>query len=207
MKKFLIAIVACMFAAPSFAQFSSGGFSLDEEHLYWGVRLGVNFSSISGDIESDKGRTGFVLGGVVGLRVSDSSPVFLESGLYYSERGGKDLTSSTVDADELKSESKVDHPDGHLNYLEIPVLIKYGVTAENNIAILPFIGPYLSLGVSGNYRYLKHPEVGLKVGCGVEWNNLYAEALYQFGLSNIADAKGEPSSHGHSLGINIGINF
>ena len=98
-------------------------------------------------------------------------------------------------------------PDGHLNYLEIPVLIKYGVTAENNIAILPFIGPYLSLGVSGNYRYLKHPEVGLKVGCGVEWNNLYAEALYQFGLSNIADAKGEPSSHGHSLGINIGINF
>ena len=196
-----------MFAAPSFAQFSSGGFSLDEEHLYWGVRLGVNFSSISGDIESDKGRTGFVLGGVVGLRVSDSAPVFLESGLYYSERGGKDLKSSTVDADELKSESKVDHPDGHLNYLEIPVLIKYGVTAENNIAILPFIGPYLSLGVSGNYRYLRHPEVGLKVGCGVEWNNLYAEALYQFGLSNIADAKGEPSSHGHSLGINIGINF
>ena len=98
MKKFLIAIVACMFAAPSFAQFSSGGFSLDEEHLYWGVRLGVNFSSISGDIESDKGRTGFVLGGVVGLRVSDSSPVFLESGLYYSERGGKDLKSSKVDA-------------------------------------------------------------------------------------------------------------
>ena len=201
MKKFLIAIVACMFAAPSFAQFSSGGFSLDEEHLYWGVRLGVNFSSISGDIESDKGRTGFVLGGVVGLRVSDSSPVFLESGLYYSERGGKDSKSSKVDAFDPNL------PDGHLNYLEIPVLIKYGVTAENNIAILPFIGPYLSLGVSGNYRYLKHPEVGLKVGCGVEWNNLYAEALYQFGLSNIADAKGEPSSHGHSLGINIGINF
>ena len=180
MKKFLIAIVACMFAAPSFAQFSSGGFSLDEEHLYWGVRLGVNFSGISGDIESDKGRTGFVLG---------------------SERGGKDLKSSKVDAFDPNL------PDGHLNYLEIPVLIKYGVTAENNIAILPFIGPYLSLGVSGNYRYLKHPEVGLKVGCGVEWNNLYAEALYQFGLSNIADAKGEPSSHGHSLGINIGINF
>ena len=43
MRKFLIAIVACMFAAPSFAQFTSGGFSFDEEHLYWGVRFGINF--------------------------------------------------------------------------------------------------------------------------------------------------------------------
>ena len=55
MKKFLFTIVAVLMAAPSFAQFSSGGFSLDEEHLYWGVRFGINFSSISGDLKADEG--------------------------------------------------------------------------------------------------------------------------------------------------------
>jgi len=196
MKKLLVAVIACLFAAPSFAQFSSGGFSLDEEHMYWGVRLGVNFGGISGDIESDKGRTGMTLAGVVGVRVSDNAPLFLESGLYYTERGGKDL----------KAPSITEKPKGHLNYLEVPVLIKYGISTEDEIAFLPFIGPTFSMGISGSYKYLKHPEMGFKLGCGIEWNNLYGEAFYQFGVTNIADVK-DASSHGHALGINIGINF
>ena len=202
MKKLFVALVACMFAAPSFAQFSSGGFSLDEEHMYWGVRLGLNFSGIGGDIEADKGRTGMTLGGVVGLRVSDSAPVFLESGLYYTGRGGKNLKYNNLPLADK----------GHLNYIEVPALIKYGISTENNIAILPFIGPTFSMGISGSYKYLKHPEMGIKIGCGVEWNNLYAEMAYQIGVTNIADgdkisgAK-DLSSHGHALAINIGVNF
>lgn len=204
MKKLLFAIVAFFAAAPSFAQFSSGGFSLDEEHLYWGVRFGVNFSSISGDLKADEGRTGMTLGGVVGLRVTDSSPVFLESGLYYTQRGANKLEGfQTADVPNVKSF------DGHLNYLEVPVLIKYGVTTENNIAILPFLGPYFSYCVAGDTDYLKRPDMGFKVGCGVEWNNLYLEALYQFGVVNICDYnnKGDFSSHGNAFGINLGINF
>lgn len=202
MKKLLVAFVACLFAAPSFAQFSSGGFSLDEEHMYWGVRLGLNFADIGGDIESDKGRTGMTLAGVVGIRVTDSAPVFLESGLYYTERGGKDL----------KYNGALLAPKGHLNYLEVPVLIKYGISTENNIAVLPFIGPTFAMGISGSYKYLKHPEMGFKLGCGVEWNNLYGELAYQFGVTNIADADkiqnvSDLSSHGHALCFNIGINF
>ncbi|MBO4606424.1 MAG: outer membrane beta-barrel protein [Prevotella sp.] len=202
MKKLFVALVACMFAAPSFAQFSSGGFSLDEEHMYWGVRLGLNFAGIGGDIEADKGRTGMTLGGVVGLRVSDSAPVFLESGLYYTERGGKNLKYNNLPLADK----------GHLNYIEVPALIKYGISTENNIAILPFIGPTFAMGISGSYKYLKHPEMGIKIGCGVEWNNLYAEMAYQIGVTNIADgdkisgAK-DLSSHGHALAINIGVNF
>ena len=201
MKKLLVALVACMFAAPSFAQFSSGGFSLDEEHMYWGVRLGLNFSGIGGDIESDKSRTGMTLGGVVGLRVSDSAPVFLESGLYYTERGGKNLKYNNAPL----------AAKGHLNYLEVPALIKYGISTENNIAILPFVGVTFAMGISGSYAYLKHPEMGIKLGTGLEWNNLYAEAAYQFGVTNVADSDklsgADLSSHGHAVCINIGVNF
>jgi len=202
MKKFLFTIVAILMAAPSFAQFSSGGFSFDEEHLYWGVRFGMNFSKITGDVKTDKGRNGMVLGGVVGLRVSESTPVFLESGLYYTERGGKNLKYNNTDL----------APKGHLNYLEIPALIKYGISTENDIAILPFIGPTFAMGVSGSYKYLKHPEMGIKIGCGVEWSNLYAEIGYQIGVTNIADGDDiagakDLSSHGHALCVNIGVNF
>ena len=34
MKKILVSIVAALMAAPSFAQFSSGGFELDKESVY-----------------------------------------------------------------------------------------------------------------------------------------------------------------------------
>lgn len=204
MKKFLVAIVACMLAAPSFAQFSSGGFSLDEEHMYWGVRFGLNVGGIGGDVKSDKSRTGMTLAGVVGLRVTDSAPVFLESGLYYTERGGNDLKGSNKFA--LEPQDVQDPPKGHLNYLEVPVLIKYGITTEDNIAILPFIGPTFAMGISGSYKYLKHPEMGVKLGCGFEWNNLYAELGYHIGVTNVADL-GDASSHGHAFLFNIGINF
>ena len=53
MKKILLAIMTFMMAAPSFAQFHSGGFSLDEENIYWCARIGITFGGISGDIETD----------------------------------------------------------------------------------------------------------------------------------------------------------
>lgn len=200
MKKLFFAIAALLMAAPSFAQFNSGGFNLDEENIFWGVRIGVNFGGIGGDLESDEGRTGMTLAGVVGLRVSETVPLFLESGLYYTERGGEKLKGFK---DPVLNQEKL---DGHLNYLEVPAVIKYGFVTESDIAILPFIGPYLSMGISGNYKYLKHPEMGFKLGCGLEWNNLYLEAAYQFGVTNIADYS-DYSSHGHNLGINFGVNF
>ncbi len=197
MKKFLFTIVAVLMAAPSFAQFSSGGFSLDEEHLYWGVRFGMNFSSIGGDVvKADKKRTGMTLGGVVGLRVTESTPVFLESGFYYTQRGAKTLQPhKDLEPTELEA---------HINYFEIPLLIKYGISTENNFAILPLFGPYVGFSLSKDSKYLKRSDMGFKLGCGLEWNNLYAEAFYQFGVVNIAN---EASSHGKNLGINIGVNF
>ena len=202
MKKFLFAIAAFFMTIPSFAQLNSGGFSLDEENLYWGVRLGINFAGIGGDIKSDEGRTGMTLGGVIGLRVSDSTPLFLESGLYYTERGGNKLKGIHAIDPNIADKSA----DGHLNYFEIPLFIKYGISTDSEISFLPFLGPYLSMGISGDYNYLKHPEMGFKLGCGVEWNYLYLEAAYQFGVTNIADFH-NATSHGHALAINFGINF
>ena len=212
MKKFLVSIAAALLAVPSFAQYSSGGFSLDEDNLYYGVRLGATIANLSGDFDTDGSKVGMTLAGVIGLRVSDSTPLFLESGLYYTERGAKNI--------------------GYTN-LEIPVLIKYGVKATDEIALLPFVGPYFARAGWGKTKQpkldandtsigtekvgtfdekraytggLNRLNMGFKVGCGAEYNKLYLELGYQFGVTNIAKDPNR-TIHSNALFANFGINF
>ena len=215
MKKIFSAIVALMLAAPSFAQYSSGGFELDKQNIYYGARFGLSLGTLSGDTnfgQSDLSgmKAGFTLAGIIGLRLSQSAPVFLESGLYYTQRGGKD-GKYTAD----------------LNCLEIPILVKYGIKATDDIAILPFIGPYFALGIAGDLEYeklnaatnqtekmkesvfdhfLNRNDMGFKLGCGLEYNMLYLEVAYQLGVTNIADDD-DYSIHANQLSINFGVNF
>ena len=202
MKKILVSIVAALMAVPSFAQFSSGGFELDKESLYYGVRFGMNIASISGDKGASTGsKVGMNLAGVIGIRLSSSTPVFLESGLYYSQRGGKD------------GDLKITH-----NNLEFPILVKYGIKASDDIALLPFIGPYFAYAVSSDWTYkdaaavgYKYPSInrnnmGFKLGCGAEYNKLYAEIGYQFAVTNFVDDD-DISAHNNALFINLGVNF
>lgn len=208
-----------MLAVPSMAQFASGGFELDRSNLYYGARMGLTLSNVSGDemngLDFSGVKAGLTLGGVVGLRVSNTSPVFLESGLYYTQRGGKD------------GDAKM-----NLKYLEVPVVIKYGIKVSDDIAVLPFIGPYFSYSMFGgrvtgeaelvnagiakvtqeldessfNDGYANRTDMGMKFGCGMEYDMLYLEAGYQVGIANIADGKSK-TNHGNAFVVNFGVNF
>ena len=193
-----------MLAVPSFAQYASGGFELDKQNLYYGARMGLSLGMMSGDNNATGMKAGLNLAGIIGLRVSQTSPVFLESGLYYTQRGGKDGDYTM-----------------NLKYLEVPIVIKYGVKATDDIALLPFIGPYFSWGIGGKYEYLNevsketadrssydlvnHGDMGMKVGCGLEYDMLYLEIGGQIGIANIADDKG--TIHSNALFVNFGVNF
>jgi len=208
MKKFFAVIAAMLLSVPSFAQYSSGGFDLDKENMYYGIRIGMNGASLSGDIDGLGTKVGLNLAGVIGLHISSTAPVFLESGLYYTERGGK------------KNKFSISY-----NNLEVPVLIKYGFKANDDFAILPFIGPVFSYAISGKYKYteggttveygafdenkwtgLKRANMSFKLGCGVEYDNLYLEGGYQFGITDISKAD-EASIHSNAFFINFGVNF
>ncbi len=185
-------------AAPSFAQFSSGGFELDKQSLYYGVRFGGTIASISGDWSLGN-KVGITLGGVIGLRLSESTPVFLESGLYYTQRGAKSNVYDIV----------------HNNF-EIPLLVKYGFKVSDDIALLPFVGPYFAYAISKeekkkntsapDYPRVNRNNVGFKLGCGAEYHKLYIEAGYQFGVTNIIDDS-DLSARNNALFANFGINF
>lgn len=204
MKKVFVAMIALFCSVSSFAQYSSGGFSLDEENLYWGVRFGLTSATLGGDLDLGA-KTGMTLGAVVGLRASDSTPVFIESGLYYTERGAK------------RDKFRVSY-----NNFEIPLLVKYGIKATDEIAVLPFFGPYFAYAFSGKTKLadgvsvgtfdekkwegLKRANMGFKLGCGAEYNKIYLEAGYQFGVTNICKHD-DFSVHSNALFVNFGVNF
>ena len=199
MKKILMTLVAVMLSATSFAQMSSGGFQLSTGSTYYGLRLGFNSSYIGGDVDLDS-RAGFVIGAVAGIRCSPSTPLFLESGLYYTEKGGK------------KGGAKV-----RLDYLEIPLLMKYGIKATDDLSVLPYIGPTFGFGIAGKMEPGKEDsfgddkygrfDVGIKLGCGVEYQMVYAELGYHWGITNISDFPGDIDAFNRSFYMNIGINF
>ena len=223
MKKVLVAIMAMFCSMSSFAQYSSGGFSLDEENIYWGVRFGMTAASLSGDLDASS-KVGMTLAGIVGLRPSDNTPVFIESGLYYTERGGKNGTYDVEKRAPKGSVTRVGY-----NLLEIPLTIKYGLKVSDEIAVLPFFGPYFSYAISGKTKQtelgktesesvgtfdekkachggLNRASMGLKLGVGAEYNKIYFELGYQFGITNIAKEENF-SGRSNAFFANIGVNL
>ena len=95
--------------------------------------------------------------------------------------------------------------------------MKYGVKATDDIALLPFVGPYFAYAVSADQKYkgtdvsksfprVNRWNMGFKLGCGAEYNKLYAEIGYQFGITNMLDDD-KLSGHNNALFLNLGVNF
>lgn len=204
MKKIFVTMCALMISAASFAQMSSGGFKMSSASTYWGIRLGFVSANISGDNYDLGSRVGMTLGAVAGIKCSPSLPIFLESGLYYSSKGAKNKDINV-----------------RSDYLEIPVLMKYGIaTGVQDLSVLPYIGPTFNFGIAGQTKTpggkhdtfgsednrLKRFDVGIKLGCGVEYQMVYAELGYHWGVTNISNID-EASAHNRAFYMNIGINF
>lgn len=204
MRKLFSLLFVTLLTSSAFAQYNTGGYSFDRENMYYGIRIGINSSSISCDfpeLDASASRVGMSLGGVIGLRLSESHPTFLESGLYYIQKGGKGSGYNV-----------------NINYLEAPVLIKYGFqSSSSDLAFLPFFGPYFAYAIGGKYKmgehkhsvfksnYYNHADVGFKLGCGFEYQMLYGEIGYQFSVTDISDID-EPA-HVKGIFIHFGVNF
>ena len=47
--------------------------------------------------------------------------------------------------------------------------------------------------------------MGFKLGCGAEYENLYLEAGYQFGITDVS--KSDDAIHSNAFFVNFGVNF
>lgn len=200
MRKIYLALLSTFISLPAMSFGLGGNFRYNAEKTYYGVRLGINLSALTGDasLKTDGHRTGLYLGGVMGFRLSRPLPLYLESGVVYTERGGKQDGSTCT-----------------LNSFEIPMVVKYGITTGTATIVSPFLGPYFSYAVSGKTTGglsafkeggFNHGDMGLKVGCGIDYYHLYLEASYQYGLLNISSLPGV-AAHTSNFNVSVGFNF
>lgn len=218
----MIALMSLVLTVPAFAQYGRPRYYnrplvVRSPHrsyadVYYGLRLGADFATLNSDdrfLDSGSAKTGFNVGAVAGFQVAYRSPVYFETGLSYVEKGGK------VQYEGQKYTYNLD-------YLEVPLVMKYVYNVDRAFSIQPFIGGYLSLGVAGKIKNSddrsRHPESsfddknfqrfdgGIKVGCGVQYDFLYGELGYDFGLSNISRDSYD-TCHTGTFYATIGFNF
>ena len=173
---------------------------------YLGLRIGLGVATVNADdrfLDGGSPKAGLSLGLVGGLQLAPATPLYLETGLSYTEKGGKNGTYSY-----------------NMNYLEVPLLVKYQHNFDPLTSIQPVVGVYCSAGVSGKIKEknerrsfsafsddaFRRFDGGLRLGCGLQFDHLYAELGYDIGLANVS-RDDFSQAHTGCFFANVGVNF
>lgn len=183
-----------------------------------GVRAGVNLSNLSIDPEEDELSTGTKLGFGFGIfyKLKASDNLSIQPELNFMQHGAK----FDVELLGLSSESTLS-----FNYLQVPVMVKYGFGDMNATNFYVQGGPYLGLGI-GKVKSKscidgeceeeeqeygdgedgpKNPDFGLQLGAGVNLNSKISfDARYILGLTNLTSDDDATIKH---TGINISVGY
>lgn len=155
MKKIILSILAV-------AAFGTA----NAQEIKFGVKAGANFSNFTGDADLD-GRTGFYVGGLVDIGISEKFHVQPE--LLYSMEGAK---------------------DAELDFVRIPIMAKFYLMEGLNIQA----GPVLGFKVGGEEfvdEATKSLDYGLGFGAAYELPiGVFFDARYNLGVANISDGDG-----------------
>lgn len=169
------------------------------QDINWGIKAGVNYSTISSEIEPD-----YIFGYHAGLTAEFKlSPKFaLQPELLYSLEGARSEFEFSEEGFTFSSDQKI-----KLGYINLPVMAKYFVTPGLSLQAGPQIGYLVSAKneyeISSNFSEdfdmnesgtadikdeVKKIALGLNFGLGYEFqNNLFLQARYHVGLTDISD--------------------
>jgi hypothetical protein len=223
-KLFVLSMLALLTAMPASAQYrrpygmNRGSYGLpspqvskfSSPYTYYGLRVGLTGATVHSDdprLDGGSMLAGLNLSVNVGVLLSSYTPLFFETGLEYIEKGGK----GTNDGKKFTYS---------MNYIEVPLVLKYQAKIDRDMAVTPFLGGYLACGVDGRIRDFGEREVqssfsaqnfkrfdgGLRLGCGLMADIFYAEVGYDVGLANVSNDLFDQSRTG-TLFANIGIHF
>lgn len=172
MKKLLCALLLLSSVATLSAQ---------EKNIF-GVRAGLNIASLTvPDGASTNSKAGFQVGFSYERNLVDALPLYLETGLYFTGKGGK------------AGGAKL-----NLGYLQVPVLVNYHWSVSDNATIQPFAGLYYAFGIHGKGKAggekadlfgdeggMRRSDLGVRLGAGVNFLKRYYAGLgYDIGVLN-----------------------
>jgi len=185
--------------------------------VYFGFRIGPAFAFVNSDdpmLNGGSMKAGLSFGAIVGVQVTESAPILVESGLTFVQKGGRGYVTMT-DGTRAKF-------NFNLGYLQLPLIVKYSLAVDDHMRFQPFLGGYFGLGLGGKIKNFKDRnaygsfsnndhtfrrfDAGLRFGCGFCYDLAYVELGYDFGLANIGKDDFDVTHNG-CLFLNLGVNF
>ncbi|MET3027947.1 porin family protein [Flavobacterium sp. UW10123] len=175
------------------ALFMCAGVMAQTEKVKLGVKAGLNISSLTFDENEldSSSKTGFTAGLMAEIPLAKNFSVQPE--LLYSQQGMK-LSYSDPEVQNSHYKSTI-----ALNYLNIPVMLKYYVAKGLSIQAGPQVG--ILLKANNKYQdnflgYDNHEKMDLKdysngvdasvnFGLGYQFSNFYADARYNLSYANV----------------------
>ena len=165
MKKLVIIMFAFMATMSIKAQIVK---DLEYPKGHFGIRGAFTLNKASGVVDEDyydddedsKAFPYASLGLAADFKIS-SIPLYLETGLYYVNNGLKTYYDEKSD----------DHS------VKMPLLMSYHLYLNDNMAIQPFVGPYVGYGFDQ-----ERADAGIRAGLGWNLGRLYANVGYDVGF-------------------------
>ena len=182
MKKLLLGAALAVFAFTN----------VNAQEVKFGVKAGVNLSSISGDETDDvDGLTSFHIGGVAEIVFSEKFSFQPE--LMYSAQG-----------------YSIDDVDVKLDYISVPLMAKYYVAEGFSIEAGPQIGILASAKAEDEdiKDFISGVDFGVGAGVGYKMDSgLNFAARYNLGLSNINDGEGSDDFKNQNSLLQLSVGF
>lgn len=194
------------------------GLTANAQSLEWGVHAGLNLAKerfvVDGASLSVDSHAQFQAGFSLAARMSQNIPIYLQTGLDFTGRGGE----SRGIAD-------------NLFYLQLPVTASYYIGVGRCVSIRPYAGVYYALGLFSNTkvdgkaqeldgkkfdffteydgeRPYKRSDFGLRFGADVVLIEHYSVGLgYDLGLMNINKDLFDGKVRNGVFYIRLGYNF
>ncbi|WP_271424869.1 porin family protein [Aequorivita sinensis] len=148
------------------------------QNLDLGIKAGANFANIS-DVNDLSSKTGFQAGIFAGVKFTDK--VGIQADVLYSQQG-----------------AEFDYGKFDLNYVNVPVVLKYYLVQGLNIQAGPQFGFILDddiyvdvLGANSIKANAEKSDVSGIVGAGYDFPfGVRLDARYNFGLSDVSKTDG-----------------
>lgn len=190
--KLMMAALMLLTATSASAQFSRKENPREPDRFHMGLRAAFTSNSQTWEDAKLNGLSfeadplPFVAGGLGFDFQVAPIPLFLESGVYYMNKG--------FTIDQAKYNTNLDEIQ-HMHEITVPLVVSYHINVAPNCFVQPFFGAFFGVALTdGDMWDIADAEdalfdAGLRLGCGFNFGRLYVNLGYDAGLTKMEVSK------------------
>lgn len=165
----------------------------------FGIKGGLNYATLN-NVDDVEYRPGILIGGFAKFKVP-ASPMSVQPEILYAQYG-----SDIEDSD----------ASFNLNYIQVPVLLKFGFSAPGvtpNVYFGPYANFLLNSEVANNTGSLnledntKNSTFGIIIGADIDVSKFQLGVRYSAGLTNVADDNFNDEAKNGAFALTVGVSL